>query len=86
MPAGYGGVAVIDELVRRHSVAPDRVICVGDGSADVHVMLHVNNHDGSRSRSPTNRQLVRFARNFVLSDNAVSVGPVKLRWARGEAC
>ena len=27
-------------------MSADRVIYVGDGSSDVHVMLHVNNHDG----------------------------------------
>jgi len=46
VPAGYGKVAVIEELCRQLSVAADRVIYVGDGSSDVHVMLHVNNHDG----------------------------------------
>ena len=46
VPAGYGKVAVIDELEHRLGVTPDRVIYVGDGSSDVHVMLHVNNHGG----------------------------------------
>ena len=27
-------------------MSADRVIHVGDGSSNVHVMLHVNNHDG----------------------------------------
>src|SRR6202789_1354561 len=46
VPAGYGKVAVIEELQARLSVTADRIIYVGDGSSDVHVMLHVNNHDG----------------------------------------
>ena len=73
VPAGYGKVAVIEELVRRLGVAPDRVIYVGDGSSDVHIMLHVNNHDGFTIAVSENRQLARIARTTVLSDNAVSV-------------
>jgi HAD superfamily phosphoserine phosphatase-like hydrolase len=73
VPAGYGKVAVIEELCRQLSVAPDRVIYVGDGSSDVHVMLHVNNHDGFTIAVSENRQLARIARATVLSDNAFSV-------------
>src|SRR5277367_5121554 len=43
VPAGYGKVAVIEELAHRLAVTPDRMIYVGDGSSDIHVMLHVNN-------------------------------------------
>jgi phosphoserine phosphatase len=73
VPAGYGKVAVIEELCRQLSVAADRVIYVGDGSSDVHVMLHVNNHDGFTIAVSENRQLARIARTTVLSDNAFSV-------------
>ena len=72
-PAGYGKVAVIEELGKRLGVAADRVICVGDGSSDVHVMLHVNNHDGFTIAVSENRQLARIARATVLSDNAFGV-------------
>jgi phosphoserine phosphatase len=71
--AGYGKVAVIDELQHRLGVAPDRVIYVGDGSSDVHVMLHVNNHDGFTIAVSDNRQLARIARSVVVSDNVFSV-------------
>jgi phosphoserine phosphatase len=73
VPAGYGKVAVIEELGKRLDVAADRVIYVGDGSSDVHVMLHVNNHDGFTIAVSENRQLARIARTTVLSDNAFSV-------------
>src|SRR6202047_588366 len=43
VPAGYGKVAVVEELEHRLGVTPDRVIYVGDGRSDVHGMLHVNN-------------------------------------------
>jgi phosphoserine phosphatase len=73
VPAGYGKVAVLDELAHRLGVAPDRVIYVGDGSSDVHVMLHVNNGDGFTIAVSENQQLARIARSTVLSDNAFSV-------------
>jgi HAD superfamily phosphoserine phosphatase-like hydrolase len=73
VPAGYGKVAVIEELQQRLEVPRDRVIYVGDGSSDVHVMLHVNNHDGFTIAVSDNRQLARIARSTVLSDNAFSV-------------
>jgi phosphoserine phosphatase len=73
VPAGYGKVAVLDELSNRLGVAPDRVIYVGDGSSDVHVMLHVNNGDGFTIAVSENKQLARIAKSTVLSDNAFSV-------------
>jgi phosphoserine phosphatase len=71
--AGYGKVAVLDELVARLGVTTDRVIYVGDGSSDIHVMLHVNNGDGFTIAVSENRQLARIARSTVLSDSASSV-------------
>ncbi len=73
VPAGYGKVAVIEELEARLETAPDRTIYVGDGSSDVHVMLHVNNRDGFTIAVSENKQLARIARSTVLSDNAFSV-------------
>jgi phosphoserine phosphatase len=73
VPAGYGKVAVIEELAHRLTVAPDRVIYVGDGSSDIHVMLHVNNHDGFTIAVSENKQLARIAKSTVLSDNAFSI-------------
>jgi HAD superfamily phosphoserine phosphatase-like hydrolase len=73
VPAGYGKVAVLEELEHRLSVTPDRVIYVGDGSSDVHVMLHVNNHDGFTIAVSENKQLARIAKSTILSDNAFSV-------------
>jgi HAD superfamily phosphoserine phosphatase-like hydrolase len=73
VPAGYGKVAVIEELGKRLGIAADRVVYVGDGRSDVHVMLHVNNHDGFTIAVSENGQLARIARTTVLSDNAFSV-------------
>jgi phosphoserine phosphatase len=71
--AGYGKVAVLDELGQRLGITPDRMIYVGDGSSDIHVMLHVNNGDGFTIAVSENRQLARIAQSTVLSDNASSV-------------
>jgi HAD superfamily phosphoserine phosphatase-like hydrolase len=73
VPAGYGKVAVVEELEDRLGIAPDRTIYVGDGSSDVHVMLHVNNRAGHTIAVSENRQLARIARSTVLSDDASSV-------------
>ena len=73
VPAGYGKVAVVEELEHRLGVTPDRMIYVGDGSSDVHVMLHVNNHDGFTIAVSENKQLARIARSTVLSENAFSI-------------
>ncbi len=73
---------------RAMGIAPDRTIYVGDGSSDVHVMLHVNNRDGFTIAVSENRQLARIAKSTVLSDNAFSImAPVLervLRWTTGE--
>lgn len=71
--AGYGKVAVIEELERRLGVPAERVIYVGDGSSDVHVMLHVNNRDGFTIAVSENKQLARIAKRTILSDNAFSI-------------
>jgi len=73
VPAGYGKVAVIEELIGRLDIARDRMIYVGDGSSDVHVMLHVNNHDGFTIAVSENKQLARIAKSTVISDNALSI-------------
>ena len=88
VPTGYGKVAVIEELEHRLGVTPDRMIYVGDGSSDVHVMLHVNNHDGFTIAVSENKQLARIAKSTVLSENAFSIMvPVLdqlLRWRTGD--
>ena len=88
VPAGYGKVAVLDELANRLGITADRTIYVGDGSSDVHVMLHVNSGDGLTIAVSENRQLARIATRTVLSDCAFSVlVPVLdhlLRWRVGD--
>ena len=73
VPAGYGKVAVLDELRASLGVSPDRVVYVGDGSSDVHVMLHVNRLGGLTIAVSENRYLTPIAGRTVLSDDALSV-------------
>jgi HAD superfamily phosphoserine phosphatase-like hydrolase len=88
VPAGYGKVAVVEELESRLGIVPDRTIYVGDGRSDVHVMLHVNNRDGFTIAVSENRQLASIAKSTVLSDNAFSImAPLLervLRWSTGD--
>jgi len=72
-PAGYGKVAVLEELEARLGAEPDRTIYVGDGSSDVHVMLHVNNREGYTIAVSENKLLARIAKRIVLSDSAFSI-------------
>ncbi len=71
--AGYGKVAVVEELEARLGADPDRTIYVGDGSSDVHVMLHVNNRDGFTIAVSENRLLASIAKSTVLSESAFSI-------------
>jgi 2-hydroxy-3-keto-5-methylthiopentenyl-1-phosphate phosphatase len=71
--AGYGKVAVFDGLRESLGIAHDRVVYVGDGSSDVHVMLHVNRLDGLTIAVSENKYLTQIARRTVLGDDALAV-------------
>ena len=72
VPAGYGKVAVLDELQAQLQLSPDRVIYVGDGSSDVHVMLHVNRCDGFTVAVSENKYIAPIAKRTILSEDALS--------------
>ena len=71
--AGYGKVALLEELRALLPVGHDRVIYVGDGGSDIHVMLHVNRLNGLTIAVSENKYLAQIAKRTVLSDDAVSV-------------
>jgi phosphoserine phosphatase len=71
--AGYGKVALLEELRAQLPVSHDRVIYVGDGGSDIHVMLHVNRLRGLTIAVSENKYLAQIAARTVLSDDAVSV-------------
>ena len=71
LPAGYGKVAVVEELRGRLAIGQDRIVYVGDGSSDLHVMLHVNRLDGLTIAVSENRYIREVARRTILSDDAL---------------
>jgi phosphoserine phosphatase len=71
--AGYGKVAAVDELRLKLGVPRDRVVYVGDGSSDIHVMLHVNRGEGFTIAVSETRDIAQIAQRTVLSDDALSV-------------
>ncbi len=73
VPAGYGKVKVIDELHSKLQVSYDRIVYVGDGSSDVHVMLHVNRQDGFTVAVSEAKHIAQIAKRSVLSDDALSL-------------
>jgi HAD superfamily phosphoserine phosphatase-like hydrolase len=73
VPAGYGKVAVLERLRADLGIGGDRVVYVGDGSSDVHVMLHVNRLDGLTVAVSENKFLTPIARRTILSDDVLSV-------------
>jgi len=54
-------------------VPRERVVYVGDGSSDIHVMLHVNRCDGLTIAASEARHIAQIARRTVISDDALSV-------------
>lgn len=71
--AGYGKVAALEELRTRLSVPYDRIAYVGDGSSDVHVMLHLNRCGGLTIAVSENKYITEIARRTVLGDDALGV-------------
>jgi len=71
--AGYGKVAVIDQLLEKLRTGPDRIVYVGDGSSDIHVMLHVNRRDGFTIAVSENKYLAPIAKRSVISDSALAI-------------
>jgi phosphoserine phosphatase len=69
--AGYGKVARLEQLSEDLGVPLDRVVYVGDGSSDIHVMLHVNRHDGFTIAVSESTHVAQIAKRTVLSDNAL---------------
>jgi HAD superfamily phosphoserine phosphatase-like hydrolase len=71
--AGYGKVAVLDQLQTQLKVGPDHIVYTGDGSSDLHVMLHVNERDGFTIAVSEAKHVSQIAKRTVLSSNALSV-------------
>ena len=70
--AGYGKVARLEQLSEELGVPLDHVVYVGDGSSDIHVMLHVNRHDGFTIAVSESKHVAQIAKRTVLGDNALA--------------
>ena len=73
VPAGYGKVVAVDELQLRLGLPNDHVIYVGDGSSDIHVMLHVNHRGGFTIAASEAKYIAQIANRTIISDDALSV-------------
>jgi 2-hydroxy-3-keto-5-methylthiopentenyl-1-phosphate phosphatase len=71
--AGYGKVAVLDGLLEKLVAGPDHVVYTGDGSSDIHVMLHINSRDGLTIAVSESRNVSQIAKRTVLSTSALAV-------------
>ena len=71
--AGYGKVAVLNQLLAQHVVGPDHVIYSGDGSSDIHVMLQINARDGLTIAVSESPNVSQIAKRTVLSSSALAV-------------
>ena len=71
--AGCGKVAVLDQLQTSLQIAPDHIVYVGDGSSDIHVMLHVNMRDGFTIAVSEAKHVAHIAKRTLLSSSALAV-------------
>jgi HAD superfamily phosphoserine phosphatase-like hydrolase len=71
--AGYGKIAVLEELEVKLQITPDHTIYVGDGSSDLYVMHHVNSRAGHTIAVSETKSIGRIARRTVLSASALGV-------------
>lgn len=73
LPAGYGKVAELEELREKLQISHERIVYVGDGSSDIHVMLHLNRLDGLTIAVSENKYITQIARRTVLAEDSLSV-------------
>jgi len=71
--AGFGKVAILDQLQANLKIGPDHIIYAGDGSSDIHVMLHVNARDGFTIAVSETEHVAHIAKRTVLGNNAIVV-------------
>src|SRR6202451_2987402 len=71
--AGWGKITVLEEIRAALGISHDHIIYMGDGSSDLPVMMHVNQHDGLTIAVSEAKFISRVAKRTVLSANAMSV-------------
>ena len=71
--ASWGKITVLEEIRAALGITHDNIIYMGDGSSDLPVMMHVNQHDGRTIAVSEATFITRVAKRTILSDNAMSV-------------
>ena len=71
--AGHAKVATLDMLKEKEGVPRDAIIYVGDGSSDVHVMLHVLSYNGYPITVSPSPYMGHICRRSVISENVLSI-------------
>lgn len=71
--AGHAKVATLDMLKQKENVTRYAIIYVGDGSSDVHVMLHVKSYQGYTITVSPAPYMGHICRRSVISDNALAI-------------
>lgn len=71
--AGHAKVATLDMLKEKENVPRDAIIYVGDGSSDVHVMLHILSYNGYPITVSPSPYMGHICRRSVISDNVLSI-------------
>ena len=71
--AGHGKVATLDMLKQKENVTRYAIIYVGDGSSDIHVMLHVKSYQGYTITVSPAPYMGHICRRSVISDNVLSI-------------
>ena len=71
--AGHAKVSTLDMLKQKENVTRYAIIYVGDGSSDVHVMLHVKSYQGYTITVSPAPYMGHICRRSVLSDNVLSI-------------
>lgn len=71
--AGHAKVSTIDMLKLKENVTRDSIVYVGDGSSDIHVMLHIMSYNGYSITVSPAPYMGHICRRSVISDNVLSV-------------
>ena len=71
--AGHAKVATLDMLKQKENVPRNAIVYVGDGSSDVHVMLHIRSYNGYTITVSPAPYMGHICRRSVLSDNVLAI-------------
>ncbi|MBF0494248.1 MAG: haloacid dehalogenase-like hydrolase [Candidatus Omnitrophica bacterium] len=71
--AGHAKVATLDMLKQKEDVARNAIVYVGDGSSDIHVMLHTKSYNGYTITVSPAPYMGHICRRSVIADNVLAI-------------